>query len=212
MTEDWSNCCWKFSFAITEIHFLFKYIKRENCYLKFSKYYCFYYVLVKKWHPQNILQIVLFSIVVFLLIFYVIKCIYTSIPQNYTMCDSSVFVEKFNQGKRIWYLCSVYRELYTLYRDPVKAQLLSFILLLSLYLSLYLYLSLTICAFPTRLKLQRSLDELSTRSTHFYSCIIVTNWPILFLSALQFWKWGTSWLTIRSARWQPLSIHHCLSC
>ncbi len=31
-TEDWSNGCWKFSFAITEINSILKYIKMENSY------------------------------------------------------------------------------------------------------------------------------------------------------------------------------------
>ncbi len=44
-----------------------------------------------------------------------------------------MFVEKFNQGKRIWYPCSVYRELWTLRRDPVNQSAASFTLLLSLY-------------------------------------------------------------------------------
>ncbi len=29
-TEDWSNGCWKFSFAITEINYILKYIKIER--------------------------------------------------------------------------------------------------------------------------------------------------------------------------------------
>ncbi len=30
-TEDWSNGCWKFSFAITWINYIWKYIKIERC-------------------------------------------------------------------------------------------------------------------------------------------------------------------------------------
>ncbi len=33
-TEDWSNDCWKFSFAITGIKYILKYIKIENWYFK----------------------------------------------------------------------------------------------------------------------------------------------------------------------------------
>ncbi len=43
-TEDCSNGCWKFSFAITGINDILKYIQVENSYLKFnntSQYYCF---------------------------------------------------------------------------------------------------------------------------------------------------------------------------
>ncbi len=29
-TEDWNTGCWKFSFAITEINYILKYIKIEN--------------------------------------------------------------------------------------------------------------------------------------------------------------------------------------
>ncbi len=29
-TEDWSNGCWKFSFAITGINYIFKYIKNRK--------------------------------------------------------------------------------------------------------------------------------------------------------------------------------------
>ncbi len=32
-TEDWSNGCWKFNFAIKVINNILKYIKIENCYL-----------------------------------------------------------------------------------------------------------------------------------------------------------------------------------
>lgn len=65
-------------------------------------------------------------------------------------------------------------------------------------------------------KHQRSLEVPSTRSSHFYSYIIVTNWPVLFLSALQSWKWGTSWLTIRSGQMAafvnpPLFVSWCSS-
>ncbi len=35
-TEDWSNDCWKFSFAITGIKYIFKYIKIENWYFKLT--------------------------------------------------------------------------------------------------------------------------------------------------------------------------------
>ncbi len=31
-TEDWRNDCWKFSFVITGINYIFKYIKIENEY------------------------------------------------------------------------------------------------------------------------------------------------------------------------------------
>ncbi len=40
-TEDWSNGCWKFSFAITGLNYILKYIKIENSYFKCNKYYCF---------------------------------------------------------------------------------------------------------------------------------------------------------------------------
>ncbi len=33
-TEDWSNGCWKFSFVMTEINYILKYIKIEKSYLK----------------------------------------------------------------------------------------------------------------------------------------------------------------------------------
>ncbi len=34
-TEDWNNGCWKFSFAITGINYVLKYIKIENsCFKK----------------------------------------------------------------------------------------------------------------------------------------------------------------------------------
>ncbi len=33
-TEDWSNGCWKFSFAITGINYIIKDIQVENSYLK----------------------------------------------------------------------------------------------------------------------------------------------------------------------------------
>ncbi len=29
-TEDWNNGCWKLSFVITEINYMWKYIEREN--------------------------------------------------------------------------------------------------------------------------------------------------------------------------------------
>ncbi len=44
-TEDQSNDCWKFSFAITEINYILKYIKTEKKYFKLnniSQSYCFY--------------------------------------------------------------------------------------------------------------------------------------------------------------------------
>ncbi len=33
-SEDWSNGCWKFSFAITEINYILKYVKIEKRYVK----------------------------------------------------------------------------------------------------------------------------------------------------------------------------------
>ncbi len=44
-TEDWSNDFWKFSFAITGINYIFKYIHVENRYFNcnsISQYYSFY--------------------------------------------------------------------------------------------------------------------------------------------------------------------------
>ncbi len=42
MTEDWSNGCWKFSFAITEINYIFKYTQKEILnYNNILQYYCF---------------------------------------------------------------------------------------------------------------------------------------------------------------------------
>lgn len=78
--------------------------------------------------------------------------------------------------------------------NRVSARVLCFIMFHNTHFSL----SHSLCAkrcFPTRINRQRSLE---VRSSHFYSCFIVTNWPVSILSALQSWKWGTSWLTIRS--------------
>ncbi len=51
--EDWSNGCWKFSFAITEINYILKYIKTENS-CKWSKYYCFYCYVVVVFNQINV--------------------------------------------------------------------------------------------------------------------------------------------------------------
>ncbi len=37
-TEDWSNGCWKFSFTITEIYLILKYIQIENSYNNILQY------------------------------------------------------------------------------------------------------------------------------------------------------------------------------
>ncbi len=33
--DDWSNVCWKFSFALTEVNYILLYIQIENSYFKF---------------------------------------------------------------------------------------------------------------------------------------------------------------------------------
>ncbi len=41
-TEDWSNVCWRFSFAITEIYYNLKYIQKEQFFLNCNNIYCFW--------------------------------------------------------------------------------------------------------------------------------------------------------------------------
>ncbi len=51
-TEDWSNGCWKFSFVITGINYILKYIKIETSYVNIyfqyvntnTSQYCFYFI------------------------------------------------------------------------------------------------------------------------------------------------------------------------
>ncbi len=55
VTEDWSNGGWKFSFAITEINYILKYIT-NYFYYNISQYYSFYYILIKYMQPWCTLE------------------------------------------------------------------------------------------------------------------------------------------------------------